>query len=367
MAFKVVTTAPRAGYAFQHEREALDPINAEIVVVPNENPSQFSDADALMMGPGMNVTADLIRGLRQCKAIVNGGVGVDRIDVEAATEANIPVVNVPDVWLNEVADHAMMLLLASIRKLVYANEITSSGGWAQVYEKLRPVPRIQGKTLGLVAFGNIARNVAKRAQAFGMRVVAFDPLVSPDVMAQHGVESRSLEDLLRESDFVSAHAPHNRHTHHMLSDAQFALMKPSAIFIDTGRGRVVDEHGPDSGATAGQDRRRRPRRDRGGAGRPEQPVADDGERDPDAAHGILLGRGVHREQDPRRPGDRGHPERPAPPQLRQPGGVRGPVAQVGGAIALCSAGGRPHNNSAMRSQVLPDRQWRTVVRHMGSK
>jgi D-3-phosphoglycerate dehydrogenase len=241
MAFTVVTTPPRAGYAFAHERVALDPIGAEIVVVPNLDAPQVANADALMMGPGMDVTADVIRGLKQCKTIVNGGVGVDRIDVDAATEASIPVVNVPDVWLNEVADHAMMLLLASIRKLVYANGVTTSGGWAQVYEKLRPVPRIQGKTLGLVAFGNIARNVAKRAQAFGMRVIAFDPLVNPDVMAQHGVESRSLEDLLRESDFVSAHAPHNRHTHHMLSDAQFAQMKPTAIFVNTGRGRVVDE------------------------------------------------------------------------------------------------------------------------------
>jgi len=245
MAFKVVTTTPRAGYAFEYERESLDPIGAEIVVVPNPGDSTFreasADADALMMGAGMNATPELIAGLRQCKVIINGGVGVDRIDIEAATEASIPVVNVPDVWLNEVADHAMMLLLASIRKLVYANNVTGSGGWAEVYEKLRPVPRIQGKTLGLIAFGNIARNVAKRAQAFGLRVIAFDPLVGADVMQRLGVEKRELDDLLKESDFVSAHAPHNRHTHHLMSEAQFALMKPTAIFVNTGRGRVVDE------------------------------------------------------------------------------------------------------------------------------
>src|SRR5262249_23213801 len=156
-----------------------------------------------------------------------------------ATKATIPVVNVPDVWLNEVADHAMMLLLASIRKLIWSSIVTASGGWGEVYDKLRPVPRIQGKTLGLIAFGNIARNVAKRAQAFGMKVIAFDPLVEADVMTGLGVEKRSLEDLLKESDFVSAHAPHNRHTHHLMSEAQFALMKPSAIFVNTGRGRVV--------------------------------------------------------------------------------------------------------------------------------
>jgi D-3-phosphoglycerate dehydrogenase len=245
MAFKIVTTTPRAGYAFEHERESLDALGAEIIVVPVESAAQFgaavADADALMMGTGMNATPELIAGLRQCKVIINGGVGVDRIDIDAATKATIPVVNVPDVWLNEVADHAMMLLLATIRKLVYANGITACGGWGEVYEKLRPVPRIQGKTLGLVAFGNIARNVAKRAQAFGMNVIAFDPYVEADVMAGLGVEKRSLEDLLKQSDFVSAHAPHNRETHHLLSDAQFALMKPSAIFVNTGRGRVVDE------------------------------------------------------------------------------------------------------------------------------
>ena len=245
MAFKIVTTTPRADYAFEYERASLDAIGAEIVVVPVENAAQFADAvsnaDALMMGAGMNATPELIAGLKNCKIIINGGVGVDRIDIDAATEATIPVVNVPDVWLNEVADHAMMLLLAAIRKLVYANGITAGGGWAEVYEKLRPVPRIQGKTLGLIAFGNIARNVAKRAQAFGMNVIAFDPLVEADMMSGLGVEKRSLEDLLKESDFVSAHAPHNRHTHHLMSDAQFALMKPSAIFVNTGRGRVVDE------------------------------------------------------------------------------------------------------------------------------
>lgn len=245
MPYKVVTTTPRAGYAFEHERESLDPIGAEIVVVPVDDGAAFNaavvDADALMMGAGMNATPELIGTLRQCKVIINGGVGVDRIDIDAATEATIPVVNVPDVWLNEVADHAMMLLLASIRKLVYANEVTGSGGWAEVYQKLRPVPRIQGKTLGLVAFGNIARNVAKRAQAFGMNVIAFDPLVDEATMTGLGVQKRSLEEVMRESDFVSAHAPHNRHTHHMLSTEQFALMKPTAIFVNTGRGRVVDE------------------------------------------------------------------------------------------------------------------------------
>ena len=245
MAFKVAASPNRPGYAFELEREALDPIGAEIVMVTWENEAQYTsavaDLDAIMIGRGVNVTARVIGGLRNVKVIINGGVGVDRIDVDAATEAGIPVVNVPDVWLNEVADHAMLLLLAVARKLRYASDMAHSGRWAQVHAGLAPVPRLQGRTLGLLAFGNIARNVAKRAQAFGMHVIAFDPFVSADVMEGLGVGSRSLEGMLREADFVSAHAPYTSGTHHMMSDAQFALMQPTAIFVNTGRGRVVDE------------------------------------------------------------------------------------------------------------------------------
>src|SRR3954452_12558197 len=137
MAFKIVTTTPRAGYAFEYERESLDAIGAEIVVVPTDNAAQFAEAvadcDALMMGAGMNATPELIAGLKQCKVIINGGVGVDRIDIDAATAATIPVVNVPDVWLHEVADHAVMLLLAVARKLKYASTMAHTGRWSQVH------------------------------------------------------------------------------------------------------------------------------------------------------------------------------------------------------------------------------------------
>jgi D-3-phosphoglycerate dehydrogenase len=246
MAFRVAATPGRPGYAFELEREALDPMGVELVEVHWENEAQYTaavaDLDAIMIGRGVNITPNVVKGLRNVKVIINGGVGVDRIDVDAATEAGIPVVNVPDVWLNEVADHAILLLLAVARKLRYASETAHSGRWAQVHSALAPVPRIQGRTLGLVSFGSIARNVAKRAQAFGMNVIAFDPFVSAEVMAEHGVGYRArLEEMLSEADFVSAHAPHTKGTHHLLSDAQFAAMKPTAIFVNTGRGRVVDE------------------------------------------------------------------------------------------------------------------------------
>ena len=243
--FKVAGGNPRPGYTFSYECEALDPIGAEIVIVSYDNAQQFGaalvDMDAVMMGTGFRFTPEVIAGLNRCKAIVSGGVGFDRVDVDAATAAGIPVVNIPDVWVHEVADHAMLLLLASIRKLRHSNQVMVQGGWTEVYNGLAPVPRIQGKTLGLIAFGTIGRLMARRAQAFGLRVIAYDPFVGPEVMAEHGVESRRLDDLLRESDFVSVHAPHNPGTHHLMSDAQFALMKPTAIFLNTGRGPIVDE------------------------------------------------------------------------------------------------------------------------------
>ncbi|MGE3270616.1 MAG: C-terminal binding protein [Chloroflexota bacterium] len=245
MAFKVAVTPTRPGYPFEIEREILEKVGAELVIVPWENETQYAaavaDADAVVQGRGVTLTASIVKQLKQAKVVMNGAVGLDRIDIDAATEAGILVVNVPDVWVNEVADHAMLLLLAVARKLKYASGMAHSGKWAQVHSALAPVPRLQGKTLGLVSFGTIARNVAKRAQAFGMNVIAFDPFVTPEAMAELGVGSRTLEAMLAEADFVSAHAPHTKGTHHLMGEAQFAAMKPTAIFVNTGRGKVVDE------------------------------------------------------------------------------------------------------------------------------
>ena len=247
MAFRVAGTNPRAGYEFAYEREALDPIGAEVVPVFARDERTYaealSDMDAVIGGLHVGVTAEVIAALRRCKVIASPGVGVDRIDVEAATAAGIPVTNVPDVFTEEVADQAILLLLAANRKLLYCHEMATSGRWEQAFGGLGSMPRVCGSTLGLVAFGRIARAVARRARGFGMRVLAYDPLVGPEVMAEHGVESRPLEALLAEADFVSAHAPHGAGTHHLLGEAQFRLMKPSAIFVNTGRGKVVDEPG----------------------------------------------------------------------------------------------------------------------------
>lgn len=195
MTYKVVVTNPR-GTTLEHERVALDPIDAELVPVYAEDEAsyiaQVADADAIIAGLKVRISANVIASLKQCKIIQATGIGVDRIDVEAATVAGIPVVNVPDVFTEEVADQAFALLLAVNRKVVFCADMTRAGRWAEAMSGMSGTPKIYGKTLGLVAFGNIAKAVARRAKGFNLKVLAYDPFVSPEAMAELGVESASL-------------------------------------------------------------------------------------------------------------------------------------------------------------------------------
>ena len=231
-----------ADYSF--EEEALKPIGAEIVELPATSDAEFiqmaKDADAVI-ARGRMISAEIIAGLRRCKVIGCGSIGTDRVDVEAATRHGIPVTNVPDVFTEEVADHTMALLLAAHRHLYEMRQMIRAGRWAEGHPYLRNFPRLYGQTLGLIAFGNVGRAVARRAQAFGLRVIAHDPFVSETEMTALGVEPVGLMELLQRSDFVSNHGPLNDTTHHIMSTDQFAAMKPSAMFINAGRGPSQDE------------------------------------------------------------------------------------------------------------------------------
>ena len=246
MGFRVAATNPGPESDFGYVREALDPIGATIVPVAAEDEDSYraalADMDAVIPGPRVHLTANVIQGLRACKVIANGGIGFDSIDIDAATAAGIIVTNIPDLFVDEVADQALTLLLAVNRKLLPCHAQATSGRWAETWSNLGSIPKLRGRTLGLVAFGNIARGVARRAQAFGLRVLAFDPYVPAEVMAGLGVESRnSLEALLPEVDFVSVHAPLTRETRHLIDAPRLRVMKPTAVFINTARGKVVDE------------------------------------------------------------------------------------------------------------------------------
>ena len=229
---------------YKWELESLAPI-ADLVEVKATNRKEFIEgargADAIITSWGFRITREVIEKLERCVVIGVGSVGVDKVDVDAATEAGIVVTNVPDIFIEEVADHTMMLLLACARRLKRVDRIVTEGSWPEGRHLLQQVPRLWGQTLGLVSFGNVARAVARRAKPFGLHVIACDPYVSELTMTGQGVEPVSFGELLERSDFVSVHPGHTDETYHMLSTPQFEAMKPTAMLINCGRGATVDE------------------------------------------------------------------------------------------------------------------------------
>ena len=226
------------------ELEALEPY-AEIIEIEAATAEEFAagvkDMDAIITSWGFRIDAELISNLNKCVVIGVGSVGVDMVDIEAATAAGIVVTNVPDVFIEEVADHAMMLLLASARRMKTMAQMAADGRWWSGRPLLNHIPRLMGQTLGLFAFGNVARCTARRAQAFGMRVIAYDPYVSELTLSEAGVEPVSLHELFARSDYLSLHAPHNDETHHAVNAKTLALMQPHAVIVNTARGPLIDE------------------------------------------------------------------------------------------------------------------------------
>ncbi len=226
------------------ELEALAPI-ADLVEIEGGDIESFvegaRDADAIITSWGVAFDRRTIGKLEQCVVIGVGSVGVDMVDVAAATEAGIVVTNVPDVFIEEVADHAMMLLLAAARRIRVMEKSIVSGDWYRARGILEAVPRFMGQTLGLFGFGNTARCTARRARAFGMRVIAHDPYVSELTLGEAGVEPVGFDELLGRSDYLSIHAPLNDETRHCFDAAAFARVKPTAVLVNTARGPIVDE------------------------------------------------------------------------------------------------------------------------------
>jgi D-3-phosphoglycerate dehydrogenase len=196
------------------------------------------DADAILVTYA-KLTADLIGQLTRCKAIGRFGLGVDNIDLAAAKAKGIAVNYVPDYCIREVSDHAMALLLALIRKIPLSNKVVQAGRWEM--PAVVPITRIEGTVLGLIGFGHIPRLLAPKAQAFGMKVQAFDPFAKPDVFRAARVDSVDLDTLLATSDYVSVHAPLTPQTRGLVNADAFGKMKPGAYLVNTARGPLVDE------------------------------------------------------------------------------------------------------------------------------
>ena len=196
------------------------------------------DADAILVTYA-KLSRELLRQLTRCKAIGRFGLGVDNIDLPAATECGIAVNYVPDYCLREVSDHAMALLLALARKVTAANALVQSGRWE--LPPLVPLRRLEGQVLGLVGFGNIPRALAPKARAFGLRVATYDPYVDKVAADAAGVECVGFDDLLARADFISVHAPLQPATRGLINAKAFAKMKKGAMLINTARGPLVDE------------------------------------------------------------------------------------------------------------------------------
>jgi len=245
--FRVVTpkgaSFTTAGGGYGYESEALAPIGAEIIEAPADEAGFIAaarTADAIY-AKGIRMSKAIIDSLENCKVISLGSVGVDSVDVKAASARGIPVTNIPDTFIEEVADHAMALLLAGFRRLIAQDRMVREGRWSEGRPALLKIPRLAGQTLGFVSFGRVARLVAKRAAPFGLRMMAFDPFIDETVISDHGVLPATLAEVLSQSDFVSMHAPARPEVYHMLGESHFRQMKPSAIFVNTGRGTTVDE------------------------------------------------------------------------------------------------------------------------------
>ncbi len=188
------------------------------------------------LGP---VDGDFMDALEKCRVIGRTGIGLDPIDVAAATARNIPVVHVPSYCENEVADHAMALLLACARKIAIYDRSVKAGTWD--FAVGAPIRRLSNCTLGLVGFGKIPRKMLPRGKGFGMRVIAYDPYVKPEQVKDMDVELVDLDTLLAESDFISLHCPLTDATKGMMNAAAFAKMKDTAFVINTARGPLIDE------------------------------------------------------------------------------------------------------------------------------
>ena len=196
------------------------------------------DADAILVTYA-KLTREILTQLTRCRAIGRFGLGVDNIDLVAAKEKGIAVNYVPDYCIREVSDHAMALLLSLIRKIPLSNKLVQGGRWEM--PAVVPIRRIEGTVLGLVGFGHIPRLVAPKAQAFGIKVIAFDPFAKADVFKASRVESVDFDTLLNTSDYVSVHAPLTPQTRGMMNAAVFAKMKKGAYIVNTARGPLIDE------------------------------------------------------------------------------------------------------------------------------
>jgi D-3-phosphoglycerate dehydrogenase / 2-oxoglutarate reductase len=225
---------------------ALDILKAEksfeVTFLPKKTGAKVADeirdADALIVRSATKVTAELLGGAPRLRVVGRAGVGVDNVDLGAATQKGVVVMNTPGGNAVAVAEHTLALLLALARQLPHADSSLKKGVWEK--KKLLGI-ELRGKKLGLIGLGKVGMEVARLAQAFGTNVIAYDPYVTSRTAAEQGIQLQPLDDLLRSSDFISLHASLTPETRHLINTRTLALMKPGVRIINCARGELINE------------------------------------------------------------------------------------------------------------------------------
>ncbi|MDR7426193.1 MAG: C-terminal binding protein [Armatimonadota bacterium] len=224
------------------ERAVLRAAGAELVAMQAGSEAELAEAvgnaDGLLVCYAP-VTRRVIERAQRCRVIARYGIGVDNVDVDAATERGIVVTNVPDYCIEEVSDHALALLLACARKVAFLDRGVRAGRWEA--RDAVPIRRLRGQVLGLVGFGKIPRLLAAKARALGLTVLAYDPYLDAATCEAYGARQVELGELLARADFVSVHAPLTPQTRGLIGEAELRRMKPTAYLINTARGPIVHE------------------------------------------------------------------------------------------------------------------------------
>lgn len=234
-------------------KQVLSELHADLKLAQATTPEAILDvareADGVIVCYA-KMPASVIEQLKKCKVMARTGIGVDNVDIDAASRKGIVVTNVPEYCEDEVSDHAMAMLLTLVRKIPFANKRAHAGKWET--GAVNPIHRLRGRTLGLVGLGKIPKLVAAKAQAFGLHVQTYDPYIPAQAAAKLGVKSVSLPELLSTSDYVSIHAPLTPETKNMFNADAFRQMKRGALLVNTARGPLVDVEALVDALAAGQ-------------------------------------------------------------------------------------------------------------------
>ena len=236
------------------EREILKAVDAELMVAPDSKEDTLSsmakDADGILFCFA-EVTSNVLRAAEKCVVASRYGVGVNNIDLDAATSLGIAVTYVPDYCVSEVSDHVFALLFAWNRRVVLFDKATKTKGWGSAGLGMR-IMRLEGKKLGIIGFGRIGQAVAAKAQVFGLEVLAYDPYLSSTAASELGAKLVDIGELLSSCEFITLHSPLTHETTNLIGSKELGLMKSDAFLINAARGPLIDEDALFEALTSGQ-------------------------------------------------------------------------------------------------------------------